>query len=285
VLTLAAIAGLVGFVALGSGLGVVAARWEIRSWHFTRRNEPLVGDVLSGFGGGFTGGLAAFLLSIIMLTALEGYNSAQDSADAEAVAYSAAFQTSAAFAEPGRTEVQRDLVCLMRSVTTDSWSASTAEEAVGDTNTAAWQTRTLASINAIKATSTAQEEAIKDARAYVIEAASQEQFRLFRSDRDTHFMLWLLVGISLAGFSFLVVQGMLPSRVHAASLVITITLVTAVAIGVASAFADPYDDEGGIYLQPTSLEAVMTRMQSEFPGPVWEPCERLAGGVPSISPQ
>ena len=244
-----------------------------------------MGDVLSGFGGGFTGGLAAFLLSIIMLTALEGYSEAQDAADAEAVSYSAAFQMSEAFAEPGRTEVQRDLVCLMRSVTTDSWGASIAEEPAGDANTAAWQTRTLASINAINATSATEEEAVKDTRAYVIEAASQEQTRLFRSARDTHVMLWLLVGISLAGFCFLVVQGMLPSRVHAASLVITITVITAVAIGVSSAFADPYDDQGGIYLEPASLETVMTRLQAEFPGPAWEPCERLPGDSPSSSPQ
>lgn len=244
-----------------------------------------MGDVLSGFGGGFTGGLAAFLLSIIMLTALEGYSEAQDAADAEAVSYSAAFQMSEAFAEPGRTEVQRDLVCLMRSVTTDSWGASIAEEPAGDANTAAWQTRTLASINAINATSATEEEAVKDTRAYVIEAASQEQTRLFRSARDTHVMLWLLVGISLAGFCFLVVQGMLPSRVHAASLVITITVITAVAIGVSSAFADPYDGQGGIYLEPASLETVMTRLQAEFPGPAWEPCERLAGNTPSSSPQ
>lgn len=280
--TAIAVLTLVAFVALGCLLGYGAARWELRSWRFERRSEPLVGDVLSGFGGGFTGGLAAFLLGVIMLSALEGYDEAQRAADDEAVSYSAAYDNSMALPLSGRLDVQHNLVCLMRSVATGSWAASAMEDIAGDPKTTAWQTVTLASVNGLKPTSAVEEEAVKDTRAAITQASAQEQLRLFQSQRDTPFALWLLVGVSIAGFCFLVVQGMLPSRLHAMSLIAAVTVVTVAAIWASAAFADPYDGEGGIYLGPTSLEAVMSRLELQYPGPAWGPCERL-GDVNNLS--
>jgi hypothetical protein len=135
-----ALAGLVVAFGAAVGLGLVAQRIEVRRNLIGGRDGRLVSDGMGG-AGGFLGGAAAFLLGVLMLASIDHYYATRSGVDAEAVAYAAAFNAAATLPASDQDRIQRDLVCLMRSVSTDSWEATAAEQLTGARNTDLWRAR------------------------------------------------------------------------------------------------------------------------------------------------
>jgi hypothetical protein len=247
---------------------------EERRGVLNERDRRLVGE---GIGGavGFLGGSAAFLLGVLMLASLSHFNDTGDVVDSEALAYSAAFDGTVALAHDDQAKIRRDLVCLMRSVATKSWSASEAEDATGSENTHAWRTRALEDTNAVVPKTLAQEDSLATVQSELLEAAKAGQHRLIAARNDLPGPLWIVVYISLF---LLIVALTVLLRPHPALAITSlgaILLLSSAIVWTLTAFAQPFTKDG-IYLSPHAINDVMVRLQSAYPDADWGPCAELS---------
>ena len=270
----ALLALLIVFV-LAVGLGRWIHRQERRRGLIEQRDQPLVGD---GIGGafGFIGGSAAFLLGVLMLTSIDHFKATEEIARAEAIAYSAAYDATAAAPMELQPQIRRDLACLMRSVVQDSWSAVEAEDLTGDENTQAWTVRAYATLNAVESERSNEQAAMERIEDDLAEAVKAGQSRLLSARASMPMPLWVVVYVSLF-IVFLVVTLLLRPYPPLESLALgTILMLTAAMLWTLAAYQAPFNKSDGVYIAPEALEAVMTRLRDVYPGPAWEPCERLA---------
>lgn len=256
------------------GLGLLIHRFEERQGIIDNRDRRLVSE---GIGGtlGFLGGSAAFLLGVLMLTSIDHYNSTDDIATDEALAYSAVFDGSAGLPADGQARIQRDLVCLMRSVTTKSWQATEDEDLAGSPNTHAWRARVLADANAVEPSTTVQENSLATVQSEVIEASKFGQQRLLDAKSDLPTPLWLLVYVSVFALTLGLTAMLRPYPVLAVTSLATTLLLSTAMVWTLTAFAEPFSENDGVYIAPDALNGVMVRLQSTYPGKAWQPCEEL----------
>lgn len=225
---------------------------------------------------GFLGGSTAFLLGLLLLGSLNHFNATDDIVNSEAVAYSAAFNSTAGLAAEDRTKIQRDLVCLMRSVTTNSWSATQITDLTGSENTHAWRGRVMRDVNAATTTSPAQVNSLQTLQSKLIDAAEAGQNRLLASESDLPAALWVVVYISIFVLTMALTTLLRPYPAVAATLLLSILVVSSAMVWVLTAFAQPFTTNDGVYIPPHALDAVATRLERAYPGPAWAPCEKLA---------
>ena len=260
---------------LAVGLGFWVHRLERRRGLIERRDQPLVGDGISG-ALGFIGGSAAFLLGVLMLTSIDHFKATEEIARAEAIAYSAAFDATAAAPVELRPQIRRDLVCLMRSVVQDSWNASEANDLTGDENTHAWMIRAFATLTGVESERSFEQAAIGRVEDQLAEAMSAGQTRLLSARAPIPLPLWIVVYLSMFIVFLLVTVLLRPYPLLEFIALGSLFLLTAAMIWTLAAYQEPFNKHDGVYIAPEGLEAVMTRLQDAYPGPAWEPCERLA---------
>ncbi len=261
--------------ALAVGLGLLIHRAEIRRGIIDSRDRRLVGDGMNG-ALAFLGGSAAFLLGVLMLTSVDHYNATDDIVTAEALHYSSAFDATAGLAAPDQVKVQRDLVCLMRSVTTSSWKATQTEDLTGSEDTHAWRARTIGDANGIEPRSTVQENSVSTLHEELIEASRSGQERLLAADSDLPIVLWVLVYTGVFVLALVLTVLLRPYPVLAITTLSSILLLSSAMVWTLTAFAEPFTQDDGVYISPRALEAVMVRAEGSYPGPAWEPCEEQA---------
>lgn len=259
---------------LGWSAAVLIGKLEAARGMTEKRDGSLVSDGASGVLG-FLGGAAAFLIGVLMLASVDHFNATSDVANQEAIAYSAAFQSSVALPDAGRPTVQRDLVCLMRSVASDSWSASAKGDLAGDRNTNAWLAKTMSDLSTIELQRDAQRDPLGAVESELRDASKFGQQRLLSGESNLPAAMWALLYVSLLVLTFLMTVMLRPYP-----LLLTVSLgatfiVSAGMLCVLVAFAEPFDTDTGVYISPLALEAVMIRMEESQPGPAWDPCERL----------
>lgn len=266
----------VGFgVAIAGGL--LLHRVSVRRTRGSDADQDLGADGVSA-ATSFVGGAAAFLLGVLMLSALDHYNATKDVVSQEAVAFSQAFQYTDGLAPADEQTIQRDLICLMRSVATYSWTAAEAGNLNGSDNTHAWQRRTTMHANAAVTTTKAQEDSLGGVKSNLISAIGSGQQRLLAAHSNLPLALRNLVFVSI-----LVLTAMLtaqlrghPSRAFAISALASVLIVSTAMIATLKTFDEPFTQGDGVYIAPRALNAALSRLEATYPGADWRECEMLA---------
>ena len=267
--------GLVVTFGLGWLAAMRMARLETARGMIDKREGSLVADGAQGVLG-FVGGASAFLIGVLMLASVDHFNATSEVANEEAIAYSAAFQNSVALPDPARQIVQRDLVCLMRSVATDSWEAVTKGDLTGDRNSSAWRAKTVSDFGTIALASGGSSDALDAVASEVRDAAKFGQHRLLAGESTLPLAMWALLYLSLLVLTFLMTLMMRSYPLLLALCLGATFIVSAGMISVLVAFAEPFDTDTGVYISPRALESVLITAQESQPGAVWDSCERLS---------
>jgi hypothetical protein len=267
--------GLVVTFGLGWLAAMRMARLETARGMIDKREGSLVADGAQGVLG-FVGGASAFLIGVLMLASVDHFNATSEVANDEAIAYSAAFQNSVALPDPALQIVQRDLVCLMRSVATDSWNAATTGDLTGDRNSNAWRAKTVSDFGTIALASGGSSDALDAVASEVRDAAKFGQHRLLAGESTLPLAMWALLYLSLLVLTFLMTLMMRSYPLLLALCLGATFIVSAGMISVLVAFAEPFDTDTGVYISPRALESVLITAQESQPGAVWDSCERLS---------
>lgn len=267
--------GLVVTFGLGWLVAMRIARLETARGMIDKREGSLVADGAQGVLG-FIGGASAFLIGVLMLASVDHFNATSEIANEEAIAYSSAFQNSVALPDPARQIVQRDLVCLMRSVATDSWNAATTGDLTGDRNSNAWRAKTVSDFGTIALASGGSSDALDAVTSEVRDAAKFGQQRLLAGESTLPLAMWALLYLSLLVLTFLMTLMMRSYPLLLALCLGATFIVSAGMISVLVAFAEPFDTDTGVYISPRALESVLTTAQESQPGAAWDSCERLS---------
>ena len=267
--------GLVVTFGLGWLAAMRMARLESARGMIDKREGSLVADGAQGVLG-FVGGASAFLIGVLMLASVDHFNATSEVANDEAIAYSAAFQNSVALQDPALQIVQRDLVCLMRSVATDSWNAATTGDLTGDRNSNAWRAKTVSDFGTIALASGGSSDALDAVASEVRDAAKFGQQRLLAGESTLPLAMWALLYLSLLVLTFLMTLMMRSYPLLLALCLGATFIVSAGMISVLVAFAEPFDTDTGVYISPRALESVLITAQESQPGAVWDSCERLS---------
>ncbi len=267
--------GLVVTFGLGWLAAMRMARLETARGMIDKREGSLVADGAQGVLG-FVGGASAFLIGVLMLASVDHFNATSEVANDEAIAYSAAFQNSVALPDPALQIVQRDLVCLMRSVATDSWNAATTGDLTGDRNSNAWRAKTVSDFGTIALASGGSSDALDAVASEVRDAAKFGQHRLLAGESTLPLAMWALLYLSLLVLTFLMTLMMRSYPLLLALCLGATFIVSAGMISVLVAFAEPFDTDTGVYISPRALESVLITAQESQPGAAWDSCERLS---------
>ena len=259
---------LVASVIAGSALALLLYRHEKQ--HGYMRKLPLLDAGMNGTLG-VVGGAVAFILGLLLLFSVQQYSSADTTAAEEAVDYLAVFDATAAFPEVDQQELQRSLVCLMRSTAQESWNAGLS----GDKNTLAWSRRVQATLSAMPTNTPAEKGAQSEAQSMFAKARQSGHQRLLYAVSDMPSPVWMVIFLSMFVISLLITFVLIPHPLLAIVAVTSNTLLIGGIVAALLAFAGPFDGLG-VDVEPTALESVMNRMQDSYPGPIWDPCERLA---------
>lgn len=260
---------------LGWLVAMLIARLETARGMIAKREGSLVADGAQGVLG-FIGGASAFLIGVLMLASVDHFNATSEVANEEAIAYSAAFQTSVALPAPARQIVQRDLVCLMRSVATDSWHAATKGDLTGDRNSNAWLAKTMSDLGTLSQQPDMRSDIPGAVESELREAAKFGQKRLLGGESTLPLAMWALLYLSLLVLVFLMTLMMRSYPLLLALCIGATFTVSAGMIFVLVAFAEPFDTDTGVYISPRALEAVLLSSQESQPGAAWDSCERLS---------
>ena len=267
--------GLVVTFGLGWLAAMRMARLESARGMIDKREGSLVADGAQGVLG-FVGGASAFLIGVLMLASVDHFNATSEVANDEAIAYSAAFQNSVALPDPALQIVQRDLVCLMRSVATDSWNAATTGDLTGDRNSNAWRAKTVSDFGTIALASGGSSDALDAVASEVRDATKFGQQRLLAGESTLPLAMWALLYLSLLVLTFLMTLMMRSYPLLLALCLGATFIVSAGMISVLVAFAEPFDTDTGVYISPRALESVLITAQESQPGAAWDSCERLS---------
>ena len=267
--------GLVVTFGLGWLAAMRMARLESARGMIDKREGSLVADGAQGVLG-FVGGASAFLIGVLMLASVDHFNATSEVANDEAIAYSAAFQNSVALPDPALQIVQRDLVCLMRSVATDSWTAATTGDLTGDRNSNAWRAKTVSDFGTIALASGGSSDALDAVASEVRDATKFGQQRLLAGESTLPLAMWALLYLSLLVLTFLMTLMMRSYPLLLALCLGATFIVSAGMISVLVAFAEPFDTDTGVYISPRALESVLITAQESQPGAAWDSCERLS---------
>lgn len=258
-------------------LGVFIHRAYRRRLRGDSPDQHFGGDGMSG-SVGFVGGAAAFLLGVLMLASLDHYNSTKGIVADEALAYSAAFDSTEGLDPGDRPKIQRDLVCLMRSVATHSWAAAEAAALTGSPNTHAWRRRTNEQANTIIPKSKGQEDSLNTLQAELIDASKSGQQRLLAAESDLPLALWILVFVSIFVLTSMLTALLLdhPSRTLTLAGLGSVLVLSTAMLWTLTTFDEPFNQGDGVYISPRAINAVLVRLQGTYPNADWGPCEMLA---------
>lgn len=240
-------------------------------------DEALGADGMAG-SVAFIGGAAAFLLGVLMLASLDHYNATKNIVADEALAYSAAFESTDGLPPNDQAKIQRDLVCLMRSVATNSWAAAQAEDLTGSANTHAWRRRAAAHAHASQPRSKAEEDSLNTLQSELINASKSGQQRLLAAESDLPVALWILVFISIFVLMAILTALMRahPSRTLAPVGLAAVVVLSTAMIWTLASFDEPFTQGDGVYISPRALNGAMVRLEGTYPNADWSPCEAIA---------
>lgn len=257
-------------------LGAVAVGSALHR-HFDRR-APEDGRLLdTGVGSllAYVAGTVAFLIGLMLAFSVEQYSDASDTVREQALAVAAAFDDTWELPETSVEPVRRGIVCLTRSLIEDSFTTDGGSLSMTtDRNTQAWWRLIVTTFTEQAAAHPEALDQFDTAFANLEQLSSLEQQRLLRSFNELPGVVWFVIYLCMGALVTLQSFSLRRQPVlHTTSVVLT-WLVTAGLLGSLVAFAEPFSTFGAT-VSSAPLEAVLERLEADFPGSVWRPCERL----------
>jgi hypothetical protein len=209
-----------------------------------------------------TGTIFAVLVGFVFLLAFQSYQSARSSAQDEALAALALFNSAARFPAPSAGELQGDVVCYARAVIDHEWPAMADGRSSGLVD--GWVSRMNAGFDRVEPRGAAEAAAVQN---WFDEADALDhgrRGRLAEASRvipTTIWILLLLVGLVVISFVLLLAD---PAEQLLPQLAMIVAVATAVAAGLLTVnFLDrPYGGHVGA-ITPKAMRAALSTIERE----------------------
>ena len=229
----------------------------------------LFSDSLAIVGGAF-----GIIIGLQLVFAAQHFVDAKDNARDEAATSVALFQAVGPLATEHRDAVRRDLVCYMRSVAGDDWSAVSAGYLTGAPSTVAWSMALHDEFQAAD-TATGGSLALMYSAADQISSLDQErQQRLLYGIPEIPLAIWVVVYVGTTVTIALMVLRLQRHRRAAVINVVATTILLGAVVGSLSVLDVPYAGLGAT-LKPVAMNTALLQLETAAPGPLWDPCPQL----------
>jgi hypothetical protein len=205
---------------------------------------------------------------------VQHYSDTATLAKEQAVSYAAAFEETAVLPPAKAVNVQRGLVCVMRTTTTDFWAAAARGDLTGDANVQAWHRQIVKDLATMEGLSALEESTRSSISSRLTDAENAGQGLLFNAKGNLPFVALLVIWVGTAVLSFLMALSLLDRPRLAVAMITSMTVLTLAVMAALTTFASPFTPIGPT-VSPNALNAVMLRLEAANPGPIWAPCERL----------
>ena len=263
---------LLACVGIGIGAGVLMVRMG-------RNHDPLddTGFVADGLSAtlGTIGGLLAFVLGFLVVFTLDGYTAAQDVASSEASSYSAAFEASVLLPDELGGPIRRDLACLINAVQTEGWYFTEGDGPSADDNVEAWWAKARESLKGLPESSALQEYATETVYSSLAEARSLGEQRVLMNGSSIPVIIWWIIFVAFTATIALTYVSLRNNSFIVLASIGILTIVVGAVIWALITFANPFSAADGTAVAADDLTSTVERLQDTYPGPYWEPCERL----------
>lgn len=255
---------------IGAGIGLLLQRWLRDPAAGRKSGLKLFSDIMT-----YVSTIFGIMLGLMLLFTVQHFTSTASHVRDEARAISDIFESVQSFPAEVRAPVERDAVCLMRSIATDSWAAAQRADLSGDMNTTSWWNRIRGDVGALPAVRPIDEGSQAVALNAITEGINAGQTRLLSAPSTLPGVVWFVIDLGMCIFAaliFLSFPGRPRTAVVGLGLALVLTMGVVFSLGV---FAEPFTDLG-VSVKPTAIQGTMMRLQSAYPGAEWQPCERLA---------
>jgi len=255
---------------LGAAVGLLLLRWLLRAGDEHSGNLKLFSDVMT-----YVSTIFGIMLGLMLLFTVQHFTTTASHVRDEARAISDIFESVQSFPPEERAPIERDAVCLMRSIATDSWAASQRADLAGNKNTTEWWNRIRGDVGALPAERPIDEGSQAVALAAVTEGINAGQTRLLNAVSTLPGVVWFVIDLGMGVFAaliFLSFPGRTRTAIVGLGLALALTMGVVFSLGV---FAEPFTDLG-VSVKPTAIQGTMMRLERAYPGTEWAPCERLA---------
>lgn len=260
-------------VGVGLGAGVLIAR----AGH---RHDPLdeTGFVADGLSAtlGTVGGLLAFTLGFLVVFTLDNFTAAQDVASREASAYGAAFESAAVIPAAESEAVRRNVACLTQAVRDEGWLLDRTSATQADDNIEEWWLKTRESLVSLPERTPFEEFATETVFTSIAEARTLGENRLLMQEPMIPAIIWVLIYLAFGAVVTLTYVALRFNTFILLTSVGLMTLVVGAVIAALITFAAPFSRSDGTSVEADDLTATIERLRDTYPGPAWDPCERLA---------
>jgi hypothetical protein len=223
----------------------------------------------------FVGAAFGIILGLLLVFAVDHFNDARSAARSEAVSAVALFRSANPYDEAERHEMQRSILCTMRSIVADDWRAEKDQQISGSPNTNAWMQRTQNAMEALSQNTDIQQSAHEVVFAEGLDLFKDRQLLLVSSQPEIPSLVWLVIFACTFAFVLLLVMHLGTRRRLAAISVSAIAVVLLVIVGSLTNLDYPFEGSIG-NLKPVAMESSLMSLQQAFPNSDWSPCEQLA---------
>jgi uncharacterized membrane protein len=243
---------------------LIAARTHRRARSAEKSGEfgAALGFIATSFG---------LLLGLLVVFATNHYTSTRTEAQTEATAAVALFGDLAAFPTDVRERTRHDVVCYMRAVIGNNWTAMERGDSNEPLATRRIQDRMFAAINGLALDDPRQSAAASRAAGKVTEVGSSRQRLLFLARPSIPVVLWVLIYVGAGVLVFLIASDLVARRETAIAGLAAIVLMLSVVIAVLTSLDRPFSPLARV--GPTAMERGLVLLSNDRAGAPWlRPC-------------
>jgi len=218
-----------------------------------------------------TGTIFAVLVGFVFLLAFGSYSSARSSSSDEALAALSLYHVAERFPGAERADLQSDIACYGRAVVADEWPKMAEHQTSELVNH--WEASTDADFYAFTPSGGLETDAAQNwfTESDALRQARQE--RIAEAPRFVPGSIWillLLVGIAVIGFSLLFADGR-ERRSSQVALVVSVATAVTASLLIVNFLDRPYGEHQGA-IKPTAMRSALTAMQRDL----------VPGGPPTV---
>ena len=265
-------------LAVTVGLAILTG-WGARRW-FVRGNEQAVGEVdRISESLAFVGGALGIIVGLLLVFAVQHFEDSKGVAREEAGNAVTLYHAVGPYPAAQRTALRHDVVCLMRSASTDDWQLASVGDMTGSENTFAWSKRTQAAVEALPQTTDTQ----ASNHYFVTEASlnldrSRLQ-RLLLGEPEIPPIVWIVIFTGTFAFVAMLEFHLASRRSLRVVAIGGVAIVLAVTVFALYELDRPYVGWSGSSLQPVALTTSLRQLESGFLAENWSPCPILVQPV------
>lgn len=222
-----------------------------------------------------TGTIFAVMVGFVFLIAFQSYAGARNSAQTEAGATGALFDTADPFAAPGRSALQGELICYARAVVEDEWETMAAGRS--SPLVSGWESRLDSSFESIRPVGASASNAQQNWFDETDARRAARRARLAEADPFVPTSIWILLiiaGAAVIAFAFCFADRR-ERRDSQLLLVVALTTVVSASLLTIAFLDSAYGDHSGA-ITPKAMRATTANLERErsvkYPGVVI-PCD------------